>query len=83
MSMRNCQWGTILWAAIKSAASSASAAKAMTNLIMVAIERTAPLKCGDGSSSKTKICAPALLGDQVFLRWPASACAQSTMSLTL
>jgi hypothetical protein len=68
MSMRDCWWGTILQAAIKSAASSASAAEAMTNLIMVAVERTVLLKCGDGSSSKRKMCAPALLRDQVLLR---------------
>ncbi len=68
MLMRVCRWGTILRAAIKSAASSASAAKAMINLIMVAIVRTVPLKRGDGLSSKRKICAPALLRDQVLLR---------------
>ncbi len=52
MPMRVCRWGTILWAAIKSAASSALAAEAMTNLMMVAIVRTVPLKHGVGSSSK-------------------------------
>jgi hypothetical protein len=67
MSMRVCWWGTILQGAMNSAASSASVAKAMTNLIMVAIVRTAPLK-SDGSSSERKICAPALLHDQVLLR---------------
>jgi hypothetical protein len=67
MSMRVCRWGTILWVAIKSAASSASAAKAMTNLIMVAFVRTTLMKHGDGSSSKRKISAPALLQDQVLL----------------
>ena len=44
MSMRVCRWGTYSRAAIKSAASSALAAKAMTNLMMVAIVRTALLK---------------------------------------
>jgi hypothetical protein len=68
MSMRVCQLGTISRVAIKSAASSASAADSMTNLIMVAIVMTAPLKRGDGLSSKRKICAPALLQDQVLLR---------------
>ncbi len=68
MSMRVCRWGTISQAAIKRAASLALAAEAMTNLIMVAIVRTAPLKRGDESSSKRKICAPALLQDQVLLR---------------
>ncbi len=83
MATRVCQWGTILQVAIKSAASSASAAKAMTNLIMVAIVSTMPLKRGVELSSKRKICAPALLQDQVLLRYPASACVQSTMSLAL
>jgi hypothetical protein len=61
MLMRVYRWETIVGVAIKSAVSSASATKAMTNLIMVAIVRTAPLKCGDGSSLERKICAPALL----------------------
>jgi hypothetical protein len=52
MSMRVCQWGTILWAAIKIAASSGLADKAMTHLMMVASIRTAPLKHGVGSSSE-------------------------------
>jgi hypothetical protein len=68
MSMRVCRWGTILRAAIKSAASSASAAEVMTNLVMITIVRTTPLKRGDGSSSERMISAPALLQDQVFLR---------------
>jgi hypothetical protein len=66
--MMVCWWGTILRAAIKSAASSASAAKAMTNLVMIAIVRTAPIKRGVGLSFKRKICAPDLLQDQVLLR---------------
>jgi hypothetical protein len=68
MSMRVFWWGTILRAAIKSAASLASAAKAIANLIMVAIVRTASLKRGVGLSSERRICAPALLQDQVWLR---------------
>jgi hypothetical protein len=60
MSMRVCWWGAVLRVAVKGAASSASSTKAMTNLIMVAIVRTVLLKRGDGSSSKRKICAPAL-----------------------
>ncbi len=68
MSIRVCLWGTILQVAINSAASLASVAETMTNLIMVAIVRTAPLKCGDGSSSERKMCALALLRDQVLLR---------------
>jgi hypothetical protein len=56
MSIRVCRWGTILRATIKSAASLASEAEAMTNLTMVAIVRTALLKRGDGSSSERR-CA--------------------------
>jgi hypothetical protein len=52
MSMRVCQWVTISRVAIKSVASSALAAKAMMNLIMVAIVRTAPLKGGVGYLSR-------------------------------
>ncbi len=52
MSMRVCRWGTILQAAIKSAASSALAAKAMINLMMFASVRTLPLKRGVGLSSE-------------------------------
>ncbi len=48
MSMRVCRWGTILRAAIKSAVSSALAAEAMTNLMMVDIVKTMPLKHGFG-----------------------------------
>jgi hypothetical protein len=52
MSTRVCWWETILRAAIKSAASSASAAEAMINLIMVAIVRSVPFKHGVGSLSE-------------------------------
>ena len=52
MSMRVWRWGTILCAAMNNAASSASAAKAMTNLMIVAMVNTAPLKRGIGSSSE-------------------------------
>ena len=63
MLIRVCLWGTISRAAMKSAASSASAAKAMKNLIMVAIVRTMPLRPGNGLSFERKICAPAQLWD--------------------
>ena len=52
MLMRVCRWGTILRAAMNNAASSASAAEAMTNLMIVAMVKTAPLKQGIGSSSE-------------------------------
>jgi hypothetical protein len=68
MSIRLCRWGTISRVAIKSSANLALAAETMTNLIMVAIVRTAPLKRGDGLSSERKMFAPALLRDLVLLR---------------
>ena len=51
MSMRVWRWGTISRAAMNNAASSASAAEAMTDLMIVAMVNTAPLKRGIGSSS--------------------------------
>ncbi len=52
MSMKVCWWGPISRAAIKSAASSSLADKAMINLMMVAIVRTVLLRRGVGLSSK-------------------------------
>jgi hypothetical protein len=52
MSMRVCLWGIISRAVMKRAASSDSAAEAMTNLMIWAIERIAPLNRGKGTSSK-------------------------------
>ena len=52
MLMRVCLCGIISCAVVKSAASSASAADAMTNLMIWAMERTAPLKRGKGSFSE-------------------------------
>ncbi len=51
-SMRVWRLGTISRAAMNNAASSASAAEAMTNLMIVAMVNTAPLKRGIGSSSE-------------------------------
>ncbi len=51
MSLSVCHWGTILRAAIKSAAS-ASANEAMANLMMVVIVRITLLNCGGGLSSE-------------------------------
>ncbi len=48
MTMRVCWWGTIFQAEIKSAASLALIAEAMTNLIIAPIVRTVPLKRGVG-----------------------------------
>ncbi len=52
MVMRVWRWGIISRAVKKSAASSDLAAKAMTNLIIWAIDRIAPLNCRIGSFSK-------------------------------
>ncbi len=52
MSMRVCLCGIISCAMMKSAASFASVADAMTYLISWAIEMTAPLKRGKGSFSE-------------------------------
>ncbi len=51
MAMRVWRWGIISCAVMNSTASSDSAAKAMMNLMILAIERIAPLNRGNGSSS--------------------------------
>ncbi len=56
--MRVCLWGIISLAITKWAASSDSVADAITNLMIWAIERTAPLNCGNSSFSERKMCAP-------------------------
>ena len=55
MAMRVWQWGIISLAATKRAASSDSAAEAITNLMIWAMERTAPLKRGKRSFSDRKM----------------------------
>ncbi len=70
--MRVCMWGIISLAITKMAASSDLAAGAMTNLMIWAIKRTAPLNCRNGSFSERKVCALAQLRDLVLLRNPAS-----------
>jgi hypothetical protein len=52
MAMRVWWWGIISLAVMNSTASSDSAADAMTNLMIWAIERMAPLNHGKGSSSE-------------------------------
>jgi hypothetical protein len=79
--MRVCLWRINSLAVTKRAASSDSAADAITNLMIRAIERTAPLKCGNGSFSERKMCAPGQLWELVSLRNCASEWAQRTMSL--
>ncbi len=79
--MRVCLWGIISLAITKRAASSDLAAHTITNLMIWVIERTAPLKRGNGLVSKRKICAPAQLQEVVSLRNPALEWAHRTMSL--
>jgi hypothetical protein len=69
--MRVRLWGIISLAVTKRAASSDLAADAITNLMIWAMERTAPLNRGNGSFSERKICALAWLRELVSLRSPA------------
>jgi len=55
MTMRVWRWGIISLAVTKRAASSDSAAEAITNLMIWAMERTAPLKHGKSSFSDRKM----------------------------
>jgi hypothetical protein len=55
MAMRVCLWGIISRAVMKRAASSDSAAEAITNLMIWAMESMAPLKRGNGSYSERKM----------------------------
>jgi hypothetical protein len=63
--MRVYLWGIDSLAMTKRAASSDLVADAITNLMIWAIERTAPLKCGKGSFSERKMCALAQLQELV------------------
>ncbi len=80
MEMRVCLRGIISLAVTKRAASSDLAADAITNLMIWAIERIAPLNRKNGSFSERKMCPPAQLRELVLLRNPASKWAQRTMS---
>ena len=75
--------GIIFFAVINSAAIYASAADAITVLIIFAIVKTGPLSFGLGSFSERNICAPALLLDLDLLINIASACAANSISLFL
>ena len=68
ISVKAFRSGTISWAHLKRAASSASPAEAYTDLSTAAMERTGPLDCGMGSLLDRKMCAPARLRDLVSLR---------------
>ncbi len=59
ISVKVLRSGTISWAALYSADNSASAVDAYTDLLMEAMDSTAPLDLGIGSSSERKMCAPA------------------------
>ena len=64
-----------------SAAISASAADAITVLMICAIVKTGPLSFGLGSFSERNICAPVLILALYSLIKPASACAANIISL--
>ena len=66
-----------------SAASSASAADAITGLMIFAIVKNAPFSGGVATSLVKKMCAPALLLALVSFSKPVSACAYSTMPISL
>ncbi len=69
--MRVCLWGIVSLAVTNRATSSDLAADAVTNLMILAIERTAPLKRGNGLFFERKMCAQAQLWELVSLRDPA------------
>ena len=75
--------GIIFFAMINSAAISASAADAITVLIICEIVKTCPLSFGFGSFYERNICAPVLLLNRDSLRNSASACAANIISLFL
>ncbi len=68
--MRICLWGIISLAVTKRAASLDLVVDAITNLMIWAIERMAPLKRKNGLFSKRKMCALARLWEYVSLRNP-------------
>ena len=73
----------IFFVVINSAAVSASAADAITVLIICAIVKTEPLSFGLGSFSEWNICAPDLLVSSDPLLNHASACTANIISLFL
>ena len=73
--------GIIFLAVMYSAAISASAADAITFLMISAIVNTRPLSFGLGSFSERTICAPAQLKAFDLLRKSVSACAANIISL--
>ena len=75
--------GTIVLAVMYSAASSASDADDITGLMIFAIVKIYLFIGGVATSSVKKMCSPALLLALVSLGKPASACAASTMPISL
>ena len=74
------QWCHLFYV-VYSAAIFASAADAITVLIICEIVKTGPLSFGLGSFYDRNICAPALLPALHLLRKPASVCAANIISL--
>ena len=75
--------GIIYLAVIKSAPSSDSASKDMTNFMIVAMVRTGTLNAGKGSFYDRKMWEPARLRDKISLRYEASECADKIVLLAL
>ena len=75
--------GTISLAVMKRAASSASAADDMTNLMILASVRMDPFSLGMALFSEQKMQDPPLLRDLETLRYKASEWLARTMSLAL
>ena len=75
--------GTIFLAVRYSAASSASAADAITGLMIFAVVKIALFSGGVATSPVKKMCAPALIHALVSFRKPVSVCAASNMPLAL
>ena len=73
--------GIVFLAGMYSAAISASAADAISFLMVCSIVNTGPLSFGLGSFSERNICAPAWIQAFYFLINPASACAANIISL--
>ena len=81
ISMRVCWMGTISLAVIKRPTNSASAAEAMTNLIIWVMVRMDKLSQGTGSYLDRKMWALSWLRALEALRYAESKCPASIMSL--
>ena len=81
ISMRVCRMGAIDLSVMKNPASSALAAEDMSNLMIWETVRTGPLSNRKLSYSYRNMYAPVQLQALISLRYAASECPQSTMSL--